>query len=107
MKKVPRFLLNLFSPQHLQNLDVLELLEAFNNPTVRKLWIYEVYQELRALNLGVEKALLTGKTTDLSVRRKAIQDVLELITTAKRRCSEEKDPDHKILAEVDLDRVTV
>lgn len=107
MKKVPRFLLNLFSPQHLQNLDVLELLEAFNNPTVRKLWIYEVYQELRALNLGIEKALVSGNVKDLSARRKAYRDVLELILVAKRRCLEEKDPDPRFKSEIDMDRVTV
>jgi hypothetical protein len=109
MKKIPRFLHNLFSPHHLQNLDVLELMNAFNNPTVRKLWLYEVYQELRSLNMGIETALLTNSyvINTLSPRRKAYQDILEAILVAKRRCLEEKDPDPQFKSEIDLDRVTV
>lgn len=109
MKKLPRYLLRLFSPKHLQNLDVLELLQAMNNETVRKLWLYDIYQELREMNLGIEKALLNQDTriNDLSARRKAYQDVLEGILGAKRRQTEETDHDHNVQSLIDLDRVTV
>lgn len=109
MKSIPRYLTRLFSPKHLQNLDVLELLQALNNETIRKIWLYEVYQDLREMNLGVEKALLNGdmRLNDLSARRRAYQDVLEGILTAKKRQMEEKDHDHKVQSVIDLDRVTV
>lgn len=109
MRKVPRFLSRLFSPNNLQDIDIYDLQAAFANDTVRRIWLYEVYQELRNLNLKVEKSLLGGysQLNDLSARRRAFQDVLEMILTAKRRHVEEKHPDPRIRSEVDLDRVTV
>lgn len=109
MKKVARYLSRLFSPKHLQDIDVLDLLAAMSNETVRKAWIYEVYQDLRQMNLDVETALLNEdfRLTDLAARRKAYQEILEKILVARNRQVKEKHPDPRPMVEVDLDRVTV
>lgn len=109
MKKLARYFVRLFSPRHLQDIDMLELMHSLNSETVRKIWLHEVYEELRSMNLGVEKALLAGdyRLHDLSARRKAFQDVLELLLNARKRSLTEKDPNPRFLSEVDMDRVTV
>lgn len=109
MKKISKYLKSLFSPEHMQNIDFTEVLNAFHSETVRKIWIYEFYQELKNLNLSVDRSLLHGdaRINDLSARRKAFQDILEMVLSAKRQAIEEKDPAPKIMSEVDLDRRTV
>lgn len=109
MKKIARYFKRLFSPRYMQDIDMMDLIHALNSETVRKIWLFEVYQELRNLNLGVDKALLGGdlRINDLSARRKAFQDVLEMLITARKRSLAEKDPNPRYMSEVDLDRVTV
>ena len=109
MKKMPRFLSRLFSPAYMQDIDFVDLLNTLNDPVVRRIWIHEVYQELRNTNLAVDRGLLSGspRINDLSSRRKAIRDILEMILKAKSRHVEEKDPNPRFESEIDLDRVTV
>lgn len=109
MKKMPRFMSRLFSPAYMQEIDIADLVTQLNDPMVRRIWIHEMYQELRNINLSVDKALLSrdSQINDLSARRKAFRDILEMILHARRRVAEGKDHDHRYQAEVDLDRVTV
>ncbi len=109
MRKISRYLKRLVSPRYMQDIDLADLLRAMNDETVRRIWLYEVYQELRNLNLGVEKALMGGdiSISRISARRRAFQDVLEMILNARTRRLEERDPNPRFESEVDLDRVTV
>lgn len=109
MKRIPRFFKSLFSPMYMQDIDISEIISALNDTRIRNVWLHDLYEELKRLNLDVDQALLKGEThvTALSARRKAFGDVLEMILIAKRRKVEEKDPYPKILSEVDLDRTTV
>ena len=105
MKKMPRFLSRMFSPVYMQDIDFVLLLNTLSDPTIRRVWLHEVYQELRNINASVDRALLHGEArlNDLSARRKAIQDVLEMVLRAKQK----KDPNPRFESEIDLDRVTV
>ncbi len=106
MKRIPRWLMSIFSPNDLQNLDVHEILDALADSSVRKEWIVETFEELKRINLEVDKRLLSGNWNiiDLAARRKAYQDMLESILTARRRA---KNPNPKSKGEFDLDSVTV
>ena len=96
----------LLSPKELQGLDSNELLEALNDASIRKHWLYEVYEELKRLNLEVDVRLLTEvnyRLTDLCAKRKAYQDVLEAILSAKRQV---RSHNPKSGSGFDLDAVT-
>jgi tryptophanyl-tRNA synthetase len=87
MRKLSRWLSNVFTPKELHGLDVVEILAALNEEPIRKQWIYEAFQELKRMNLEIDKRLLNNVTynlTDLAARRKAYQDILEGILSAKR-----------------------
>lgn len=106
MKKLTRWFSNVFSPKELHGLDVQEMLAALGDEPTRKMWIFDVFQELKRMNLEVDKRLLTGQTyhlTDLAARRKAYQDILEGILSAKRQI---KNQNPKSRSEFDLDSVT-
>lgn len=108
MKKLNRWLKNLFTPKELHGLDVSEILAALNEEAVRKLWIFEAFQELKRMNLEVDKRLLSGAAyslTDLAARRKAYQDMLDGILSARRQLRNHN-PKAKP-GEFDLDSVTV
>ena len=88
MKKMIRRFKDIFGPKELQNLDSEELLAAFNDVSVRKTWLLDVYEELKRLNLQIDCKLVSGsefRITDLCARRKAYQDVLEAVLSAKRQ----------------------
>lgn len=88
MKKLSRWLKDVFTPKELHGLDVQEILAALNEEPTRKLWIFEAFQELKRMNLEVDKRLLQGTTynlTDLAARRKAYQDILDGILSARRQ----------------------
>jgi hypothetical protein len=88
MKKILQRFRDIFHPRELQMLDSLELLAALNDPMTRKIWLYETYEELKRLNLSIDAHLTAGmefKFTDLCARRKAYQDILESILSAKRQ----------------------
>ena len=90
MKKIFKKFNDIFGPKQLQGLDSMELLDAFNDPSVRKQWMWEVYEELKRMNLCLDKQLLNGHPYnfyDLCARRKAYQDVLDAILSAKRQIS--------------------
>jgi hypothetical protein len=111
LKKIPRWLNSVFSPVHFQNLDAAELLEALTNPAAARTWLTEMFDELKRLNLEVDRRLLSAndfRLTDLCARRQAIQYVLEALKSAKASVPAAKGPNPRIqVPEVDLDRVTV
>ena len=106
MRKILQKFKDIFNPKELQGLDSLELLAAFNDPSVRKQWLWEVYEELKRLNLQIDAKMLSGsdfRLTDLCAKRKAIQDVLELILIARRQVKSNNPADR---SGFDLDAVT-
>lgn len=108
MKKLVLSLKELFSPKYLYNLDTQEVLGAMADPSVRKEWLYELFEELKRLNLEIDRRLLMGKqldVTDLASRRKAYQDVLESVLIARRRIRNPNPKDRS--GSFDLDSVTV
>lgn len=110
MKKLKRWLKDIFDPEN--NLDVDAMRSAFNDVSVRTLWLSTCLDELARMNQEVDKRLLNGLTmqlTDLCARRKAYQDVLEAILSARRQVvagSQDVRPNPKSKVDVDLDRVT-
>lgn len=107
MKKLTRWLNHLFSPKELNGLDVQDILSALSEESTRKLWLFESFQELKRMNLEIDKRLLAGVTfnlTDLAARRKAYQDMLEGILSARRQI---RNHNPKSMGQFDLDSVTV
>jgi hypothetical protein len=106
MKRIVAYLNDVFSTKDLHNLDMNDVLGSLNDPAVRKQWIYETCEELKRLNLAVDKVLLSDSQygiTDLAARRKAYQDVLESLLTARRRI---RNPNPRS-GSFDLESVTV
>lgn len=108
MKKISRWFKDIFSPKELHGLDVKEIVAALSEEPVRKLWMYEAFQELKRMNLEIDKRLVNNQTfhiADLAARRKAYQDMLEGILAARRQLHTHN-PKPKS-GEFDLDSVTV
>ena len=110
MKKINRWLHSIFETKQLQNIDLMEILDAMNDPGTRKFWLWDVCEELKRINLEIDKRLVMGnelKLNDLAARRRAYQDVLEGVLLAKRTA---KSQFHNPLAGsegFDLENVTV
>jgi hypothetical protein len=111
MKKIKRWLNDIFGVEEFNNLDTSSIGEAFNDLMVRTIWLNSCFDELKRLNLEVDKRLLTGQDfnlIDLCARRKAYQDVLEAILSARRQVINGQQvvrPNPKVM-DVNLDRVT-
>jgi hypothetical protein len=88
MKKIPNLVREWFSPKSIQDLDIQDILAGMADPIIRKIWIADIFDELQRLNLEVDRRLLSGNDfhiTDLAARRKAYQDILESVRSARRR----------------------
>lgn len=111
MKRVKRWLADIFEPAEFNGLDLVGIGEAFNDSAVRSRWLLDLLEELRRINLEVDRRLLMGNDfgfNDLCARRKAFQDVLEGVLSAKRSIAQEVRPNPRPqVSGVNLDRVTV
>jgi hypothetical protein len=111
MRKAYRWLKDLLGPESVQDLDLQAVASAFNDHEIRRIWLAEMFNEIVLINREIDKRLLAGKDTnltDLCARRRALQDVLEGILSAKRRVVTPV-PRHNprpSVNEIDLDRVT-
>lgn len=88
MKILPRWLSDFFEPDVFNDLDISAIGEAFNDLSVRSLWLNACFDEIKRINAEVDKRLLTGMDyglTDLCARRKAYQDILESVLSARRQ----------------------
>lgn len=107
MKKLVVYLKDIFNPKELHNLNVQQILMALSDSSVRKEWLYETFEEMKRLNLEVDKRLLSQdqwNIANLAARRKAYQDILESVLTARRRVH---NPNPQNKSGFDLDSVTV
>lgn len=112
MRRVTRWFKDFFTPDNFNNLDIDAIGQAFNDLGVRTLWLQTMFSTLRDINMEVDKRLLSGSELgllDLCARRKAYQDMLELVLSARRQVmAGTQDVRHnpRVGVEVNLDRVT-
>lgn len=109
MKKIKRWFKELFEPEVMNGIDTAAIAGAFNDPGVRSLWLAYCFNEIVRINMEVDKRLLAGSELgliDLCARRKAFQDVLEAVLSARRQLTQDVRPNPRPLVAVDLDRVT-
>lgn len=109
MKKLKRFLSEIFSPESFNDLDTEAIGSAFGDLAVRTFWLNSCFDELKRINQEVDKRLLTDSMyglTDLCARRKAYQDVLEAILTARRQVTQGVRHNPRPETVINLDRVT-
>ncbi len=107
MKKIKRWLKDIFDPEN--DLDIDAIRSAFNDTSVRTIWLSECLEQLKQVNRDIDKRLLNGtnlQLTDLCARRKAYQDMLEAVLSARRQVTQDVRPNPKVQVDVDLDRVT-
>lgn len=110
MKTMRKWLTDYFAPEVFNELDIDGIAQALNDSSVRHTWLTRTLSELKAINLEVDKRLLTGTEyglTDLCARRKAYQDILSGVLSARRTIvgTQETRPNPRVQV-VDLDRVT-
>ncbi len=109
MKKIKRWFKEIFEPEVFNDLDTAAIAGAFNDPGVRTLWLAYCLDEIKEINMEVDKRLLQGSELgllDLCARRKAFQDVLEAIPAARRKLTQDVRPNPRPVGVVNLDRVT-
>lgn len=109
MKKLKRFFSQMLYPDVFNDLDTNAIGEALNDSSVRSLWLLGCFDELKRINLEVDKRLLSDSMygiSDLCARRKAYQDMLESILSARRQITHGERPNPRPEVAVDLDRVT-
>lgn len=106
MKKMPNFLRDLFSLKASIDLDVNALLTAMSDPTVRKVWLMDLFDQIQQIHTDIDTRILRGNETihDLAIRRKAFQDILEGVLSARKRV---RNPNPQDRSGFDLDSVTV
>lgn len=110
MKRLKAWLQNIFDPE--QDINVAAVAEALNDASVRRVWLGDVLTSIRAMHVEVDQKLLNHNDvglSDLCARRKAYQDILEAVLTARRTVTQELNHNPKIeipRPNVNLDRVT-
>lgn len=107
--KLKRWFKDIFEPDTFNNLDTTAIGNALNDSGVRAIWLAYCFDEIVRLNMEVDKRLLSGSEmglTDLCARRKAIQDMLEAVLSARRQLTQDQRPNPRPLVAIDLDRVT-
>lgn len=110
MRRIKKWFREIFDPQDFNDLDTGLMISSFNDPVVRAEWFVMVLEEIRHINLSVDKKLLVESELgliDLCARRKGIQDVLEMILSARRRVTQGEGHNPRVpVPAVNLDRVT-
>ena len=109
MMKIKRWLKEIFDPVQFNNLDMAAIGGAFNDPSIRQLWLEYCFDELKAMNVEVDRRLLADANlsfTDLCARRKAFQDILEAVLSARRKLMQGIRPNPRNEVDINLDRVT-
>lgn len=112
MKKLKRWLKDIFRPEDFNNLDTDAIRQALNDASVRTIWLSMCFDKLQQINMDVDKRLLLGneaKLTDLCARRQAIQGVLSDVLSARRQVAQGTQGvrhNPKGTGDVNLDRVT-
>lgn len=109
MRSFKKMVSDYFNPESFNDLNVGDLGSALNDTSVRAIWLEGCLMELKRINLEVDKRLLSDGMygiSDLCARRKAYQDVLESILSARRQVTQGVRHNPKVQVAVNLDRVT-
>lgn len=109
MRTFRKWFSDYFSPELFNDLNIGEIGSALNDTSVRTIWLDRCLDELKRINLEVDKRLLSDSmygVSDLCARRKAFQDVLEGILTARRQVTQGVRQNPKVQVAVNLDKVT-
>lgn len=110
MKKFKEWLNDIFAAEDFGNLNMGIIGEALGDPTVRTVFLDSCLDELKRIHLEIDKRLLSGSELgliDLCARRKAYQDVMESILSARRLVKQEvRHNPQQVDASINLDRVT-
>jgi hypothetical protein len=110
VNKIKRWFSDIFEPEQFNDMDTTAIEQALNDQNVRSLWIHECFEEIKRINMEVDKRLLHGPEyglTDLCARRKAYQDILEYALSARRQLQTQiVRPNPKAEVSINLDRVT-
>lgn len=109
MKRLLKCLFDYFAPSN--DLDVSALGEALNDPGIRTRWLAAMLDEIRQMNIDVDRALLSSVPLalhDLCARRKAYQEVLAALLAARRNAASQDVPPQSAPSRglPNLDRVT-
>lgn len=107
MKLIKRFLSDVFDPKH--DIDIQAVGEALNDPYVRTAWLEGVLFSIKSLSLEIDKRLWMGneyKLSDLCARRRAYQEILESVLSAKRQKPQaETQNQFSRMAHINLDKL--
>lgn len=111
MRKIKRWFKEIFDPENFNGMDTALIAGALNDPGVRALWLAFCFEEIIRINMEVDKRLLTARDNemgliDLCARRKAFQDILEAVLSARRQLTQEVRSNPRMPEVVNLDRVT-
>lgn len=108
MKKVQQWFSAIFNPEEFNDLDLSAIAIALNDSKTRSIWLANMIEDIKEINITVDRRLLNGdesRLTDLCARRRAYQDVLQLVLSARRQAGSEVRPNPKVPG-INLDRVT-
>lgn len=109
MRTLRKWLKDYFEPEIFNDLNVGDIGSALNDTSVRTVWLSSLMEELKTINLEVDRRLLSDSQfglIDLCAKRKAYQDILEGILRARRQVTQGLRPNPKFQGVVDLDKVT-
>jgi len=100
---------SMFGAEEAQDLNIGLIAESLSELSVRTAWLEMVLGMIQQINMDVDNRLLKQDKkdiTDLCARRKAIQDVLEAVLSARRVVLGQAPRHNPRPAVVDLDHVT-
>ncbi len=110
MKRLKFWLTGIFDAHDFGNLNMSAIGEALGDPSVRIVFLDNCLEEIKRIHIEIDRRLLSGNDIgllDLCARRKAYQDVLESILSARRLVKQEvRHNPREVDSEIDLDRVT-
>lgn len=109
MKKIKQWMSEIFEPEQFNDLDIYAVADALNDHEIRKRWFFGILDEIKKINKDVDRRLLSGPElglTDLCARRKAIQDMMDLVLSVKRQMKVEQGRPNPTGQGINLDRVT-
>jgi hypothetical protein len=108
MKKLKAWLSEIFELPHYEDISLEAIATALNEPRVRAIWLEYMTDELKRIHLEIDKRLVEGSVSigDLGTRRRAYQDTLQYILSAKRAVSHDPRHNQQERSFIDLDRLT-
>jgi hypothetical protein len=95
--KFPKWITDIYKPEELQKIKVEEILMAMNDVSIRKHWLFEVLDELKEVNLSIDRALDAREQysfEELSAKRRALTWVLNQVLSSKNSVAMDRRHNH-------------